>query len=38
MDSARAFFSDQKGKMNKHMNEALENGDKKDADRGSKKK
>ena len=38
MESARDFFSDQKGKMNKHMNEALDNGDKKDADRGSKKK
>jgi len=38
MESARDFFSDQKGKMNKHMDRALENGEKKDSDRGSKKK
>lgn len=36
VDSTKGFFSDQKGKMNKHMNDALENGEKKDA--GSKKK
>lgn len=35
---AKEFFFDQKGKMQKHMNEALENGEKKDADKGSKKK
>ena len=38
MESTKDFFSDQKGKMNKHMNDALDNGDKKDADRGSKRK
>ena len=38
MDSTKGFFSDQKGKMQKHMNEALTNGDKKEADTGSKKK
>jgi ABC-type siderophore export system fused ATPase/permease subunit len=29
--STKEFFSDQKGKMQKHMNEALDNGDKKDS-------
>jgi cell shape-determining protein MreC len=38
MESARAFFADQKGNMNKHMDRALENDEKKDADRGSKRK
>ena len=38
MEGAKDFFSDQKGKMNKHMNDALDNGEKKDADRGSKRK
>jgi cell shape-determining protein MreC len=38
VDSAKGFFTDQKGKMQKHMNEALENGEKKDAATGSKKK
>src|SRR5512137_994364 len=38
MDDTKAFFSDQKGKMQKHMNDARENGDKKDTDKGSKKK
>jgi len=38
MVGAREFFAGQKGNMNKHMNEALSNGEKKDADRGSKKK
>ena len=37
-ESAREFFADQKGNMNKHMDRALENGEKKDSDRGSKKK
>jgi hypothetical protein len=37
LDSAKGFFSDQKGKMQKHMNEALENGEKKDADKAKKK-
>jgi ABC-type siderophore export system fused ATPase/permease subunit len=36
--SAKEFFFDQKGKMQKHMNEAAENGEKKDTDKGSKKK
>ncbi len=31
IDSAKEFFFEQKGKMQKHMNEALENGEKKDA-------
>ncbi len=34
----KEFFSDQKGKMQKHMNEALGDGDKKEADKGGKKK
>jgi hypothetical protein len=38
MESTRDFFSDQKGKMQKHMDKALDNGEKKDADRGSKRK
>ncbi|HSD94228.1 MAG TPA: hypothetical protein VLA94_02280 [Syntrophales bacterium] len=38
IDSTKGFFFDQKGKVQKHMNDALENGEKKDADRGSKKK
>ncbi len=33
----KEFFTDQKGKMQKHMNDAL-NGDKKEADTGGKKK
>ena len=37
VDGTKGFFSDQKGKVQKHMNEALENGEKKDADRGKKK-
>jgi cell shape-determining protein MreC len=37
-ESTKGFFSDQKSKVQKHMNEALENGEKKDADRGSKRK
>lgn len=37
VDSAKGFFTDQKGKMQKHMNEALENGEKKDADKAKKK-
>jgi len=37
MENTKGFFSDQKGKMQKHMNEALESGEKKDADRGKKK-
>jgi hypothetical protein len=37
-ESSREFFSDQKGKMQKHMNEALSDGDKKEADKGGKKK
>jgi ABC-type siderophore export system fused ATPase/permease subunit len=36
--SAKEFFSDQKGKMQKHMNEAADNGEKKDTGTGSKKK
>ncbi len=38
MESSKEFFSDQKGKMQKHMNEALSNGEKKEADTGGKKK
>jgi cell shape-determining protein MreC len=38
MGSTKEFFSDQKGKMQKHMNEALTNGEKKEADTGGKKK
>jgi cell shape-determining protein MreC len=38
MESAREFFSEQKSNMNKHMDKALDNSDKKDADRGSKRK
>ena len=38
VDSAKGFFSDQKGKMQKHMDAARENGEKKDTDKGSKKK
>jgi cell shape-determining protein MreC len=38
MESTKEFFAGQKGNLNKHMDEALRNGDKKDADRGSKKK
>src|SRR5512137_71566 len=38
MESAKEFFADQKGNMNKHMDKALENGEKKDTDRGSKRK
>ena len=37
-ESSKEFFSDQKGKMQKHMNEALTNGDKKEADTEGKKK
>jgi cell shape-determining protein MreC len=37
VDSAKGFFSDQKGKMQKHMNEAAENGEKKDTDKAKKK-
>lgn len=37
IDSTKGFFFDQKGKVQKHMNDALENGEKKDADRGKKK-
>lgn len=37
MESAKEFFADQKGNLNKHMDRALENGDKKDSDRGKKK-
>jgi cell shape-determining protein MreC len=37
MESAKEFFADQKSNMNKHMDRALENGEKKDADRGKKK-
>jgi hypothetical protein len=37
-ESSKEFFSDQKGKMQKHMNEALSDGDKKEADTGRKKK
>jgi hypothetical protein len=36
-ESTKEFFSDQKGKMQKHMDEGLSNGDKK-ADTGGKKK
>jgi len=38
VDDTKGFFSDQKGKVQKHMNDALENGEKKDAERGKKKK
>ena len=38
LDSTKGFFTDQKGKVQKHMNEALDNGEKKDAGGGSKKK
>jgi cell shape-determining protein MreC len=38
MDDTKAFFSDQKGKMQKHMDAARENGEKKDTDKGSKRK
>ncbi len=37
MDGTKEFFSDQKGKMQKHMNEALDNGEKKEAEKGKKK-
>jgi cell shape-determining protein MreC len=37
MNGTNEFFSDQKGKVQKHMNEALENGEKKDAGGGKKK-
>ena len=37
VDSTKGFFFDQKDKVQKHMNDALENGEKKDADRGKKK-
>jgi cell shape-determining protein MreC len=36
-ESTKEFFSDQKGKMQKHMNEALTNGEKKEAEKGKKK-
>ncbi len=36
-DSTKEFFSDQKGRMQKHMNEALTNGEKKEAEKGKKK-
>jgi len=36
-ESMKDFFSDQKDKMQKHMNEAMENGEKKDAGAGKKK-
>jgi ABC-type siderophore export system fused ATPase/permease subunit len=38
VDGTKEFFSDQKGKMQKHMNEARENGENKDVDKGSNKK
>jgi cell shape-determining protein MreC len=38
MDDTKAFFTDQKGKMQKHMNDARENGEKKDTDKGVRKK
>lgn len=37
-DRVKEFFSGQKDKMHKHMNEALNNEDKKEADTGSRKK
>ena len=37
VDSMKGFFFDQKDKVQKHMNEALENGEKKDAGGGKKK-
>jgi cell shape-determining protein MreC len=37
-ESTKGFFTDQKGKVQKHMNDALENGEKKDAGGGSKRK
>jgi hypothetical protein len=37
MESAKEFFAGQKGNLNKHMDEALKTGDKKEADRGKKK-
>lgn len=36
-ENIKDFFSDQKDKMQKHMNEARENGEKKDAGAGKKK-
>ncbi len=38
VDKTKEFFLDQKGKMQKHMNEALSNGEKKEADTGGRKK
>jgi cell shape-determining protein MreC len=38
MEGAREFFAEQKGNINKHMNEALSNGEKKEAEKGSRKK
>jgi hypothetical protein len=37
-ESTKEFFFNQKGKMQKHMNEALTNGDKKEAETEGKKK
>ena len=38
VDGTKEFFTDQKGKMQKHMNDARENGEQKDADKGTKRK
>jgi cell shape-determining protein MreC len=38
MEGAREFFAGQKDNMQKHIDSALDNGDKKEKDRGSKKK
>jgi len=38
VDHTKGFFTDQKSKVQKHMNDALDNGEKKDAGGGSKKK
>jgi cell shape-determining protein MreC len=37
MESAKEFFNSQKGNLNKHMDEALKNGEKKDADKEKKR-
>jgi cell shape-determining protein MreC len=36
--STKEFFTDQRGRMQKHMNDARENGEKKDEDKGTKRK